>query len=251
MSPKSTIFVGLDVDSKFFHATLVSREEGEIASFRVPAEVAALVKKLKTYQKSGREIHACYEAGFHGFSIQRDLTRAGFHCDVIAPSNIPRHPGQRVKTDRIDAKKIAEFYMNGLLTVVAVPEEIVESDRDLIRTRAFLQKQNTKTKQAIHCRVLPETRSELQGVHGLETVLYRRTSQVGERQISHSGNPLAKIHVHTAFETVPTNDRSDRRLRRGVSEPLRRGPLQKESSSPGLLPGNQPSVCTPADHRNR
>jgi len=165
MNPKSTIFVGLDVDSKNFHATLINRADGEIVSFRVPAKIADLVKKLRPFQKKGHELRICYEAGFHGFSIQRDLVRAGFHCDVIAPSNIPRSPGQRVKTDRIDAQKLAELYMNSLLTVVHVPDEVVESDRDLIRARGFLQKQVRSNKQYIvmYCRKLGLNYKEFTG----------------------------------------------------------------------------------------
>ena len=76
-----------------------------------------------------------------GFSLQRDLKARGFDCEVVAPSSIPRRAGKSVKTDRIDAAELAEFYANGLLTVVAAPDAQLEQDRDLLRSRQQLVQQ--------------------------------------------------------------------------------------------------------------
>ena len=65
-------------------------------------------------------------------SLQRDLQDRGFPCEVVSPSSIPRRAGKAVKTDRIDAAELAEFYANGLLTVVSPPDVEVEQDRDLL-----------------------------------------------------------------------------------------------------------------------
>lgn len=143
------IFVGLDVDSKNYHACLISQDDGETNSFKIKADIPTLIKKLKPHMRNGNQVKVCYEASFVGFSLCRVLKNNGIHCDVIAPSAIPRKTGDKVKTDRIDAEKLALYYMQGMLTPVYVPEEEVESDRDLIRSRAFLQSQIVELKYHI------------------------------------------------------------------------------------------------------
>jgi transposase len=77
----------------------------------------------------------CYEAGPCGYGIQRDLTVAGHECVVVAPSLIPRKPGDRIKTDRRDAINLAKLHRAGLLTAVWVPDQTHEAIRDLVRAR--------------------------------------------------------------------------------------------------------------------
>ena len=77
----------------------------------------------------------CYEAGPTGFALQRQLQAKSVDCRVIAPSLIPRKPGERVKTDRRDARKLAELLRAGLLTEVHQPTEAQEAVRDLSRAR--------------------------------------------------------------------------------------------------------------------
>ncbi len=84
------------------------------------------------------EIQICYEATYIGFTLQRDLTRAGFECKVVAPSSIPRVHGNQIKTDRVDAGKLAQFFASGILTFVTVPDEETEKDRDFLRSRQIL-----------------------------------------------------------------------------------------------------------------
>ena len=81
---------------------------------------------------AGVPLKLCYEASYVGFSLQRDLMGRGYHCEVVAPTSIPRRGGKAVKTDRIDATELAQFYANALLTVVAAPDAEVEQDRDLL-----------------------------------------------------------------------------------------------------------------------
>jgi transposase len=85
--------------------------------------------------RSGRELRFCYEAGPCGYGIQRQLTAAGHSCVVVAPSLIPRRPGDRVKTDRRDAVNLAKLHRAGELTAVWVPDEAHEAMRDLVRAR--------------------------------------------------------------------------------------------------------------------
>lgn len=81
---------------------------------------------------------ACYEASGAGFVLQRVLAKDGFHCEVIAPSLIPRMPGDHRKTDRRDAVMLARLYRSGHLTAVHVPTEHHEALRRLLRLRTAL-----------------------------------------------------------------------------------------------------------------
>ncbi len=82
-----------------------------------------------------RPVHCCYEAGPCGFELQRALTARDIPCDVIAPSLIPRRPGDRVKTDRRDAGQLAVLYRAGALTAIHIPSDQEEAARDLLRCR--------------------------------------------------------------------------------------------------------------------
>lgn len=76
-----------------------------------------------------------YEAGPCGFVLQRHFAALGWHCEVVAPSSIPRPPGERIKTDRRDAWKLARLARIGELTPVRVPDAGDEAMRDLVRGR--------------------------------------------------------------------------------------------------------------------
>ena len=84
---------------------------------------------------TGRTLRFCYEAGPCGYGIQRQLTAAGHECVVVAPSLIPRKPGERIKTDRRDASNLARLHRAGELTSVWVPDPAHEALRDLARGR--------------------------------------------------------------------------------------------------------------------
>lgn len=85
------------------------------------------------------DVRIVYEAGPCGFELFRKLTTAGFHCQVAAPALTPRKPGEKVKTNRRDASKLARYLRAGELTIVLVPDANRESLRDLIRSRASVQ----------------------------------------------------------------------------------------------------------------
>jgi transposase len=95
------------------------------------------VRRLATQlrRRATGELYCCYEAGPCGFTPQRQLAAAGVDCTVIAPSLIPRKPGERIKTDRRDARKLALLLRAQLLTAVRPPTPAEEAARDLCRTR--------------------------------------------------------------------------------------------------------------------
>jgi transposase len=100
-----------------------------------PAAIRRLVRKL-VHERDGNEVRCCYEAGPCGYALQRQIEAAGpVSCEVIAPALIPRKPGERIKTDRRDARKLAQMLRAGLLTQVQPPTPEQESVRDLCRAR--------------------------------------------------------------------------------------------------------------------
>ena len=95
------------------------------------------------------QLRACYEAGPGGFGLHRLLASMGVACDVVAPSLIPRRPGERVKTDRRDASRLARLHRAGELTAIRVPAEAEEAVRDLVRARAALLADRERAQQRI------------------------------------------------------------------------------------------------------
>src|SRR5246500_4601063 len=134
---KPITYVGLDVHKDTIAVALAEaglrvevREHGKIPN--TPAALKALSVKLAAARK---ELRFCYEAGPCGYGIQRQLTEAGHECAVVAPSLIPRKPGERIKTNRRDAINLAKQHRAGELTPVWVPDQAHEAIRDLVRAR--------------------------------------------------------------------------------------------------------------------
>lgn len=141
MSDSNTmLFVGLDVhkDSIVVAVAETGRDSARIVS-KIPFEWNALRKVL---EKLGSKelVSCCYEAGPTGFGLARSLRAAGWACDVIAPSLVPKKSGERIKTDRRDAAKLAQNHRSGDLVAVAIPDEASEAIRDLERARSAAKK---------------------------------------------------------------------------------------------------------------
>lgn len=142
----SILFVAVDVDDNSFHGCGLNRGTGELREFVCRPSVGHLIKKLDVFRGAGFDVRVCYEATYLGYSLQRALAGSGYDCEVIAPSMIPERVGKRIKTDRIDCRKMAEYYANGQLTAVHIPSLEEEMVRDLVRTRKFLSGQMTALK---------------------------------------------------------------------------------------------------------
>jgi transposase len=112
-----------------------------------PGAVRHLAHKLEREAPDG--VRCCYEAGPGGYVLQRQLVAAGIPCAVVAPSLIPVKPGQAIKTDRRDARKLAELFRAGLLTEVHPPTEDEEAVRDLCRARDDAQRDLTRAKNRL------------------------------------------------------------------------------------------------------
>jgi transposase len=132
---KTTRFVGLDVHKASIAVAVADafgdpEDHGQIAND--PSAIRKLVDRL-----GGADVHlsVAYEAGPTGYALHRQLSAMGIDCIVVAPSLIPTRPGDRVKTDRRDAAKLARLLRSGDLTPVWVPDEAHEALRDLVRDR--------------------------------------------------------------------------------------------------------------------
>lgn len=141
MSECTTIhFVGLDVhkDTIVVAVAEAGRDAARVVA-TVPNEVTAL-KKVLTKLGPRRAVVWCYEAGPTGYGLARALRAAGWAGDVIAPSLVPKASGQRIKTDRRDAAKLARSYRAGDLVPIFIPDEPTEAIRDLERAREDARK---------------------------------------------------------------------------------------------------------------
>lgn len=131
-------WVGLDAHKKAINVAVLVGYDTKPQEWIVehkPAAIRRLVKKL-VRDADGSEVRCCYEAGPCGYALQRQIEAEGpVICEVIAPALIPRKPGERIKTDRRDARKLAELLRAGLLTEVQAPTPEQEAVRDLCRAR--------------------------------------------------------------------------------------------------------------------
>jgi transposase len=149
-----TGFVGLDVHAE---STAMSVAEPGRAAARFVGTVGPRFAELtKALSKLGApsKLMIVYEAGPCGYALVRDLIAAGYRCEVIAPSRVPRRPGDRVKTDRRDALTLASLARAGELTFVNVPDERDEAVRDLSRARIDAVRARLKARQQLKALLL-------------------------------------------------------------------------------------------------
>lgn len=149
MAQNGITFVGMDAHKKAINVAMLLPGTKQPVEWQVanePAAIRRLAKKL--VREAPGEVRCCYEAGPCGYALQRELEAVGgVVCEVVAPSLIPVKPGDRIKTDRKDARKLAEMQRGDLLTVVHPPTADEESVRDLCRCREDAQEDLTRARQ--------------------------------------------------------------------------------------------------------
>jgi transposase len=129
-------YVGIDAHKKDLYIAMLVGTQATPVAWQVANEANAVRRMVRKLEREAPgPVQAFYEAGPCGYALQRQLTTARVHCDVVAPALIPRKPGERVKTNRRDARKLVELGRAGLLTAVRPPTPEDEAVRDLCRAR--------------------------------------------------------------------------------------------------------------------
>ena len=143
-------YVGLDVHKETIAVSVADPDGGEVRYMgEIPNTPDAVVKLVKRLRKEGAKLSFCYEAGPCGYGLHRQLLDLGQGCQVVAPSLIPRKPGDRVKTDRRDSLNLARLHRAGELTAVWVPDGAQEALRDLTRAREDMKHLQRQAKQRL------------------------------------------------------------------------------------------------------
>lgn len=136
MSSNGITWVGLDAHKKSINVAMLVPGRAEPLCWPEANEETAVRRLARRLNREAPgEVRCCYEAGPLGDALQRELGAQGVICEVVAPSLIPIKPGERIKTDARDARKLAELLRAGLLTEVQAPNEADEALRDLCRGR--------------------------------------------------------------------------------------------------------------------
>ena len=162
-SRKAMRFVGLDVHADSI-AVAIAEPGGEVRSIgTVPnreESVSRLVKRLN----AGGSWEACYEAGPTGYALYWQLAKKGIVCTVVAPTLIPKKAGDRVKTDRRDAERLARCFRAGDLTAVWVPDSAHEALRDLVRAREAAKQDQLRARHRLGKFLLRQGRRPPEGM---------------------------------------------------------------------------------------
>jgi len=151
----SIVRVGMDVHQESIRLAVMAEKVNEIGRGEIvfedtiknnPESVRRAFKKMK---KAYPRMECCYEASGCGFVLQRELAAMKIECKVVAPSLIPKSPGDRVKTDRRDAVMLAKLLWSGQLTYVHIPTKEEEEVRSLVRYRESKKEDEKRAKQRI------------------------------------------------------------------------------------------------------
>ncbi len=157
---KKNYYIGLDVHKETIAIAYTkegSRKEPTYHSTcggSNPAAERALRSLARKLKVAFKDLRVCYEAGPTGFVLARRLLHLGVECVVMSPSKTERKPGERVKTDKRDAKKIAKLFRNGDITEVRVPPALDEAVRDVCRARTDASDDLARAKQRLNAFLL-------------------------------------------------------------------------------------------------
>lgn len=214
---KNLRFVGLDVHARSI-AVAVAEPGGEVRSLGVisndPQKLQGVLKKLG----KPAQLRVCYEAGVTGYALYWQITRLGIHCDVMAPTLVPKKPGDRVKTDRRDAQKLARCYRAGDLTPVWVPDAAHEALRDLVRAREAAKADQLRARHRVGKLLLRQGRRapagmKSWGVRHLQWLRQQSFEQPAQQctledylhEMEHQGQRVARLErsIDSAVQSVP------------------------------------------------
>ena len=218
------IHVGLDVHQDSITGAILYPGSDRAEVVRLSGDLMKVRRLFRRLSKKG-PVRSCYEASGAGFVLHRVLKDDGFHCDVVAPSLIPRKPGDRRKTDRIDAINLAHLYRSGHLTAVHVPSKEQGELRQLIRLRNRYQQQAKSTKLRITS-ILRNHGYRFTGTKSLWTKKHRAWLEVMRRELT---GPLqiviaAELEHHEYLEMQ--RDSFDAEIERFAQSPTYRSSVE-------------------------
>jgi transposase len=219
---KNVRFIGLDVHAETI-AVAVAEAGGEVRSLGTIPNRAESVGRLIRKLGKAEQLRVCYEAGPTGYVLYWQLSELGVKCEVVAPTLVPVKAGDRVKTDRRDAQKLARCYRAGDLTAVWVPDGAHEALRDLVRARLAGKRDQLRARNRLgkfllrHGRRPPEGSAAWSMKH-LAWVRRQCFEQAAQQatlvdylhEVEHAAERILRLErsIDTAIETLPEKMRA-------------------------------------------
>jgi transposase len=186
-------FLGLDVHAETI-AVAIAEPDSEVRSLGTIANRAESIRKMVKKLGSVEELKACYEAGPTGYVLYWQLAELGVACEVIAPTLAPMKAGDRVKTDRRDAERLARSFRSGDLTPVWVPDEESESLRDLVRAREAAKQDQLRARHRLSKFLLRTGQRPAAGVKAWTLVYMTWVRQLRFTQVARESTRLDYLH---------------------------------------------------------
>ena len=186
-------FLGLDVHAERI-AVAVAEPDGSVRSLGTIANRGESVRKLVKNLGPVEHLRACYEAGPTGYVLYWQLAELGIKCEVIAPTLVPVMAGNRVKTDRRDAEKLARSYRSDDLTPVWVPDEGSEALRDLVRARESAKQDQLRARHRLGKFLLRTGRRAEHGVKSWTQEYMKWVRQLHFDQVAQEATRLDYLH---------------------------------------------------------
>jgi transposase len=212
-------FVGLDVHADTI-AVAVAEPEGEVRALGVIPNRLESIRKLIAKLGPVEHLRACYEAGPTGYVLYWQLTTLQVACEVIAPTLVPVKAGDRVKTDRRDAVKLARSYRAGDLTPVWVPDSDHQALRDLVRAREDARQDQHRARQRLSKFLLRHGRRPPAQVKKSWTLKYLTWI----KQQVHFDQPALEATLLDYVHEVDHMAERLQRLERAISEAIQKAP---------------------------
>ena len=186
-------FLGLDVHAQTI-AVAIAEPDGEVRSLGTIANRAESIRKLVKKLGPTEQLKACYEAGPTGYVLYWQLAELGVACEVIAPTLAPVKAGDRVKTDRRDAERLARSYRSGDLTAVWVPDEGSEALRDLVRARESAKQDQLRARHRLSKFLLRTGQRPAAGVKAWTLAYMAWVRQLRFPQVAQESTRLDYLH---------------------------------------------------------
>ncbi len=190
---KNVRFLGLDVHAETI-AVAIAEPDGEVRSLGTIANRADAIRKMIKKLGDVEQLKACYEAGPTGYVLYWQLAELGVACEVIAPTLVPMKAGDRVKTDRRDAERLARSLRSGDLTAVWVPDEESESLRDLVRAREAAKQDQLRARHRLSKFLLRTGQRPAAGVKAWTQAYMTWVRQLRFTQVARESTRLDYLH---------------------------------------------------------